>query len=483
MGFLLSAIGVAVGTGNIWRFPRILAQNGSEDGAGAFIVAWIAFLLLWSVPLIIAEYLMGRKARSGAPGSFARHSDGKLTWMGAFVGFVTIAIMFYYAVVVGWVLFYFLHTVSSPLPLSTEEAFATWNGFQESSWPFLFHAVVLGIGALAVWRGIPAIERINKVLMPTLLIIVIGSAIRALTLPGSSAGLSFIFTPDWSQLGDPRIWLEALTQNAWDTGAGWGLFLTYAAYIKREHGLVKNAFLTGIGNNLVSLFAAVMIFGTVFSVLHHEMSMADAEILEIVKTSGPGSTGLTFIWMPQLFARMAFGHPLAAVFFLGLCFAGFTSLIAMLEVGTRILIDFGLTRKRAILSLYVLGIPSAADLNILGNQDFVWGVALMISGAFVAIVVIRYGLNALKQEELLTDGSDWPLGAWWNYVIMYFVPLAAVVLLSWWLYLSATEYAPETWYDPFDYYSVMTCLVQWAIAMVLMFVMNARFNRTLKNVD
>ncbi len=480
LGFLLSAIGVAVGTGNIWRFPRIVAQNGSDDGAGAFIVSWVIFLFLWSVPLIIAEYLMGRKTRKGTAGSFALLSDGKLTWMGSFVGFVTIAIMFYYAVVVGWVLFYLIATATAPLPATTEEAFGVWNGFQDSLLPYLFHAVVLVLGALIAWKGITSIEKVNKILMPTLLVIVVGSAIRAISLPGSGQGLAFIFTPDWGQLADPRIWLEALTQNAWDTGAGWGLFLTYAAYIRREHGLVKNAFVTGIGNNLVSLISAIMIFGTVFSVLHYEMGMSDPEILSVMKTSGPASTGLTFIWMPQLFARMTLGQPLAVLFFLGLCFAGFTSFLAMLELGTRFLVDLGITRSRAILGLtvvgFVLGIPSASNLNILGNQDFVWGVALMISGAFVAVAIIRYGLENLKREELMTDGSDWQLGQWWNYVVLYFVPLAAVLLLGWWLYLSASEYAPDTWYDPFDYYSVMTCLVQWGIALVIMIGLQARFN-------
>jgi len=155
----------------------------------------------------------------------------------------------------------------------------------------------------------------------------------------------------------------------------------------------------------------------------------------------------------------------------------------MLELGIRFLVDLGLTRSRAVMSLtgvgFLLGFPSAADLDILANQDFVWGVALMISGAFVAVAVIRYGLEKLKQEELLTDGSDWPLGIWWNHVIMYFVPLAAVILLGWWLYLSASSYAPETWYDPFDLYSIMTCLVQWSIALVLMIALNARFNARL----
>ena len=112
-----------------------------------------------------------------------------------------------------------------------------------------------------------------------------------------------------------------------------------------------------------------------------------------MRTSGPASTGLTFIWMPQLFARMVFGHPLAVLFFLGLSFAGFSSLIAMLELPVRIVVDAGVRRSHAILFIvvvsYLLGIPSARNLDLLSNQDFVWGVALMLSGAMVAYEILK----------------------------------------------------------------------------------------------
>src|SRR5690606_27692011 len=137
----------------------------------------------------------------------------------------------------------------------------------------------------ACWQGVRSIERANRFLVPTLLAIVVLAVIRALTLPGAGAGLAYLFTPEWGQLAEPSLWLEALTQNAWDTGAGWGLILTYAAYMKREHGVVRNAVLTGVGNNTVSLLAATMIFGTAFAVLGD--GMARGEILEVMRTSGP----------------------------------------------------------------------------------------------------------------------------------------------------------------------------------------------------
>ncbi len=469
---LLSVLGIAVGTGNIWRFPRIAAQNGGDDGAGAFLFAWLVFLVAWSIPLIIAEYALGQRGRQGVVGTFTRLAGERFAWMGAFVGFVATAIMFYYAVVAGWCFYYTTESLFAGLPLTTESAMATWDGFQSSPWPLFWHAAAMGLGALACRQGVRSIERVNQVLVPTLLVIVLVAVVRALTLPGAGAGLAYLFTPDWSQLSEPRLWLEALTQNAWDTGAGWGLILTYAAYMKKEHGVVRNAVLTGVGNNTVSLLAATMIFGTVFAVLGAEMSRG--EILDVMRTSGPASTGLTFIWMPQLFAQMAFGKVLAVGFFLALSFAALSSLISMIELASRALVDFGLPRGRAVGTVagvgFVLGVPSALNLTFFANQDFVWGVALMISGAFVAFAVVRHGAARLR-NDLATPG-DWRLPALWDGVIRYLVPLEAVVLLVWWLGLAATVYAPDTWYNPFDAFSPMTCLVQWAVALVLFAALN-----------
>src|SRR5690554_1771246 len=319
IGLLLSVIGIAVGTGNIWRFPRIAAQNGGDEGGGAFLVAWIVFLFLWSIPLIIAEYALGRKGRMGVVGTFARVGGKGFAWAGGFVGLVSTAIMFYYSVVTGWCIYYAVSILSGSLPSSLAEAEGVWSGFQSANLPLVFHAVAMTFGVLAVWKGVRSIERINLVLIPTLFCIVILCVLRSITLEGAFEGLAFLFRPEWSQLKSPTIWLEALTQNAWDTGAGWGLILTYGAYMQRRHGVVKNAFITGIGNNTVSLLAAIMIFGTVFAVLGQEMSRG--EVLAVMRDSGPASTGLTFIWMPQLFSKMALGSVLAVLFFLGLSFA------------------------------------------------------------------------------------------------------------------------------------------------------------------
>lgn len=479
-GFFLSVLGIAVGTGNIWRFPRIAAQNGGDEGAGAFLVAWLVFLFAWSIPLIIIEYVWGRKNRVGVVSTFVKEGGERFAWMGAFVAFVATAITFFYSVVVGWCIYYLFQTIVNPLPMSTEEAMVVWDNYQSGGWPLLFHGLAMGFGALAISKGVRSIERVNKVLVPTLLVIVAISVVRALTLPGAMEGVSYLFTPEWSQLKTPKIWIEALTQNAWDTGAGWGLFLTYAAYMGSKQGIVKNAVATAVGNNTVSLLAALMVFATVFAILQSEMGMDQAAVLEVMKTSGPASTGLTFIWMPQLFARMFFGAPLAILFFLGLTFAGFSSLIAQLELPTRVFIDAGMTRSRAIAMVvgvsYLFGIPSALNLNILSNQDFVWGVALMISGAFVAFIAIKNGVGKMREEYLIGKEDDWSVSILWVYVVKYLIPIAAVTLLAWWL----SQSIEENWYDPLQPASLMTVLAQWAIILALLVAGNRWIGRWMK---
>ncbi len=479
-GLLLSALGIAVGTGNIWRFPRIAAQSGGDEGAGALILAWVVFLLLWSVPLIIAEYMIGRRFRLGVIGSFMKGMGQRFAWMGAFVAFVATAIGFFYAVIVGWSIYYFIQMLFFALPANNDASMAIWNGFQASPWPFVMHFLAIAAGGLAIWKGIKSIEKVNKVLIPLLILIILTAVLRALTLPGSANGIAYLFRIEWAQLSTPGIWLQALTQNAWDTGAGWGLFLSYAAYMHARHGTVKNAFITGFGNNIISILMAIMIFGTVFSVLQHGYGYADAEVLEVMKTGGPASTGLTFIWMPQLFERMNAGGILAVFFFLGLACAGFSSLMSMLELSTRALVDRGMKRNKAVIIIiafvYLLGVPSAMSLNILSNQDFVWGLGLMVSGVFIALFGIRYGLARLKDETEFAH-NDWYPGKWWNYLISFFVPAAGIILLIWWMWLSISAFDPQAWYNPLRPFSLMSVLLQWTLVIGVFLFFNKKIGK------
>jgi NSS family neurotransmitter:Na+ symporter len=205
--------------------------------------------------------------------------------------------------------------------------------------------------------------------------------------------------------------------------------------------------------------------------------MNDLQVLEIMKTSGPASTGLTFIWMPQLFNKMFGGGLLSILFFLGLTFAGFSSLIAMLELPARVMVDTGMKRNRAIVIIailvFLLGLPSARNLDFLSNQDFVWGVGLMISGALIAAMIIKQGTNEIR-TEINSAGEDARLGKWWIYIISWFIPVAAGILLIWWL---AQSFVPGEWFNPFTQFSFMTCISQWSIVLLLLILFNRRITR------
>ena len=457
-GMLLVMLGMAVGTGNIWRFPRIAASNGG----GSFLVAWVVFLLLWSVPLLILEFSMGKGTRKGAIGSFIETIGPGFAWMGAWVAFVATAIMFYYSVVMGWTIRFFVATLTGDVPGATPGAF--WEGFAGSPGAVVTHVVAMSLGIFVVSKGVKGIETAARILIPSLIILLVVLAIRAVTLPGASAGLAFLFTPNLADLADVNIWLEALTQNAWDTGAGWGLVLTYAIYMRQNEDTALNAFVIGFGNNAMSLLAGIMVLATVFSIMPDAAS-------EIV---GAGNEGLTFIWVPQLFALMPGGRFFMALFFMALVFAAWTSLVAMIELASRILMDLGLPRGRAIGMVgaagLLFGIPSALNMDVFANQDWVWGIGLMLSGFFFAFAVLKFGVTKWRETFINTGHSDIHIGAWWDWAIRLIV-VEAVVLMVWWLLQARGETFAETW-TLFSAFNVGTVLIQWAIVLVLLLALN-----------
>lgn len=466
---MLAMLGMAVGTGNIWRFPRIAASNGG----GSFLVAWVVFLLLWSIPLILVEFAAGKASRSGPIGAFTKLAGKGTSWMGAWVAFVATAIMFYYSVVMGWTLRYLYGAVTGTVPTTACEPGAAgcvgpqqfWDGFIGSPWPVVTHALAIGLAVVVVLRGVQGIERAARILIPSLLVLVVALTVRAVTLPGASAGLAFLFTPNWSDLANADIWLEALTQNAWDTGAGWGLITAYAIYMKKREDTTLNAFVLGFGNNSVSLLAGIMVLCTVFATLPNAAT-------EIV---GAGNEGLTFIWVPQLFGLMPGGSVFMILFFLALVFAAWSSLIAMIELASRVLTDAGMARKKAILIVgalgFGLGLPSAIWIEVFRNQDWVWGVGLMVSGLFFAILVMRHGVDRFRTTLVNSDGSDLVIGRWWN-VVIYLVAVQAVVITVWWLLQAINTDDLRASFTLFSEFNVGTVLIQWALALSVFIGLN-----------
>jgi len=464
-GFVLTAMGAAVGTGNIWRFPRETALYGG----GSFLVAWVIFLFLWSIPLLITEFAIGKTTRLGTIGSFRTFVGEKYTWMGAWMVWVSTAINFYYAVVMGWTIRYFW--VSATGQIARTDTATLWYSFINSPHQVvLFQIIALAIGGYVVYRGIAGgIERVNMFLMPTLVALLAIAAIWAISLPGSVTGLKYMFIPRAEYFGRPDMWIHAAAQSAWSCSAGMGMAITYGVYMRKKEDISLNAFLTGLGNNSVSLISGVAVLCTLFA-----LSPTVASAYQGIHS---GSSGLTFIYLTSLFGKIPGGVFIATLFFLAMSFAALTSLISGFEIATRNFMDHGWERKRAVsvvlLASFVFGLPSAMSIRFLDNQDLVWGLGLLFSGFFVSFAVIKYGAREFREKLVNTPDSDIRIGRWWDIIMTLVIPVVFAVMLLWFL--------KETWTtSPTDFGLL---IVEWGAALTVLIYLNRWLARKVKLVD
>jgi NSS family neurotransmitter:Na+ symporter len=460
LGFILSGLGMAIGTGNIWRFPRVITQNGG----GAFIIPWLIFLFIWCLPLLVIEISIGRNFRKGVLSSFKEGMGERYTWLGAFVTWVSTAILFYYSVVVGWCIKYILATIFNYKELSNSQSF--WLSFTSGYQPLLFNALSLLIGGLVIIAGVSSgIEKVNKILIPSLFIILIGGVIRSFTLPGAIKGFDFLFSPNFSLLKDYNVWLNALSQAAWSTGAGWGLILTYAVYMSKREDTIFTASTITFGDYSASILAGMTVVPTLFYIL----GLNEKALSDILKTS---NQGLTFISIPSLFQKLPMGQIALLIFFVALFFAAFTSLLSLIELPTRILIDAGLSRRKAVIFVlivsFIAGIPSVISMKFFNNQDWTWGVALIVSGFFFSLFVIKFGTEKFR-KELIEKTSKIKLGRFFDIVVKYLIPFQFAVLLIWWFYQSVKW---EKWSRVFGEYSLLSVVLQWLIFGFIFFLFN-----------
>lgn len=467
-GLLAAAIGMAIGAGNIWRFPRLAGQYG-----GTFLVPWLLFLFSWSIPLLIVEFAMGKKTRKGTIGAFAEAMGKPYAWMGWFVGLCTTAILFYYSVVTGWSLKYFFLALSQTL--LTTDAKSFWDSYSVSvTQPLLFHFASIFLGAFIIYKGITkGIEKFSKIVVPLLFVLLLFTAIRAVTLPGAERGIRYFFTIKSEDFLNYKLWLDALSQSAWSTGAGWGLLLTYAIYARKDEPITSNSFLAGLGNNLASVIAGLAIIPTLFALSSSQAAHA---------ALNSGNQGLAFIAIPQIFSKMPAGSWFAMAFFLALFFAALSSLISMIELAARLLIDFGLSRKKAVvlvgLLTALLGAPSAVSLDFFNNQDWAWGLGLIVSGLFFVLAVLKIGVTPFINDWLSPKQNRQLYIHLFRILFYVVIPLEFVLMLGWWLYQSVSWY-PDTWWNPLETFSLGTAVVQWLVLLAVGLALNSKFNRAL----
>jgi len=475
-GIILASLGMAIGAGNLWRFPRLAGQYG-----GSFILLWLFFLLIWSIPILLAEFSIGKKFKKGVVGSFARMAGKRYTFMGFFITVCTLGIAFYYSIVTAWALRYFgfsIETILNETPLKTRlaenpELLETfWLSISNGNTITIVLYILVSLGGVMIlYRGISGgLEKANRILIPGLFIMLIIISAYSLSLEKGILGLEYMFLIDINHFKEPRIWIEALTQSAWSTGAGWGLMMTISSYARQKEDVTLNTFIGAFGNNTASIVAGMAILPAVFA-----LSPTEGEAITYLQS---GSQSLTFTIIPKLFSMIQGGAILASIFFFALFLAAFSSLLPMVELLISNIIDLGIKRHRASIYAFVLfvifGFPSAYSLDIFSNQDWVWGVGLLVSGLFIIFVSIKHGLLDMKMSMIDVD-SDFKLSdKYYQYCMLFNLPVA-LFLIYWWMSQGYSEYP---WFDSngnwnvLDVYSNASIITQWGIVLLAGIILN-----------
>lgn len=434
LGVILASAGSAVGLGNIWRFP----YETGENGGAAFIIIYLGCVLLMGIPIMVAEFLIGRRSRSNTAGAYQRLAPGTpWKWvgrMGVLAGFL---ILSYYTVVAGWTLEFIYEAATNSFAGKSAEGFiASFDSFVANPWrPLIWLIAFMLMTHYIIVKGVEkGIEKSAKIMMPALFILLIILAICSISLPGSSAGINFLFKPDFSQINS-KTFLSAMGQAFFSLSLGMGCLCTYASYFKNDTPLPKVALNVATIDTLVAILAGIIIFPAAFSV-------------GIKPDAGPS---LLFITLPNVF-QQAFGSiPLLAItlsimFYVLLAVAALTSTISLHEVVTAYLHEeFNMTRKKAArivtTSCIILGVFCSLSLGI-GKEYTLFGMTLFdlfdyvtaklmmpIGGFLIAIFTGWYLDKKIVWEEITNQGKLKPIVfKTLVFLLKYFSPIAILLI-------------------------------------------------------
>ena len=432
MGFILAAAGSAVGLGNIWKFPYITG----EYGGGAFVLIYLITVLLIGFSIMIAEMLIGYIGRKDTVTSFEDLAPRrKQLWKyGGFQSLAGLFVMIYYSVVIGWIFNYIITSLSS-LPATVQEAETTFNTMLHTDiWTQLFyHTIAFTWITYVLTKGIKGgIEKINMVLMPALMIILLGMFAYATTLDAFSQAFDFMFTPDWSKI-DSDAFVNAVGHAFFTLSLGMGAIMTYSASMEKDSNLVQNAFWVVFLDTSIAIVAGLMLFTFLYQY-----------------GAGPAKgPGLVFISLPAAFYEMGIiGNFFAILFFLALAFAGLTSSVSLVEPMVQYFIDrFKWSRLKASVSMglffYLLGIVALLS-NIDGYKEaLTWGdknffdwidhitAAIMLPlGGLIMAVFVGFVMEKQRVESILKPQLGLAFETWY-FSLRYITPIAMfIVMLS-----------------------------------------------------
>jgi len=432
IGFILAAAGSAVGLGNIWKFPYI----AGEYGGGAFVLIYLATVLLIGFSIMIAEMLIGYMGRKDTVTSFEDLAPtNKNLWkLGGFQGLAGLFIMIFYSVVIGWIFNYIITSLTS-LPATVEEAETTFNVMLHSDilTQLFYHTLAFTWITYVLTKGIKGgIEKMNLILMPALIIILSSMFIYATTLGAFSQAVSFMFSPDWSKI-DSEAFVVAVGHAFFTLSLGMGAIMTYSASMEKGSNLVKNAFWVVFLDTAIAIVAGLMLFTFLYQY-----------------GSGPAKgPGLVFISLPAAFYEMGIlGNIFAILFFIALAFAGLTSSVSLVEPMVQYFIDrFSWSRLKASIMMglffYLLGIVALlsnidgykealtwGDKNFFDWVDYFTAAIMLPLGGLIMAVFVGFVIEKQRVESVMRPQLGFAFDAWY-FSLRYITPVAMfVVMLS-----------------------------------------------------
>ena len=431
-GTLVAMAGSAVGLGNLWRFPYLVGENGGA----AFIIVYILLGFLICLPIFVSEFIIGRRSQKNAFAAFRDLSDGSAwRWVGLFTVIVPLIVLSYYSVIGGWSVEYLIKSLTFSFTGGSSRAQIStmFSSFVSSTWaPLGVHTVFLLTTTVVVMIGIKdGIEKFSKVMMPLLFVIVLTIAIYSVTLPGASAGIDYLFHPDFSKI-DAKACAAALGQAFFSLSLGFGTILTYASYASKSDNIMTQSASTAISDLMFALIAGVAIMPAVFA-------------FGIDPQSGPG---LVFETLPYVFGQMPAGGVVAILFFLALLVAALTSSISMLEVAVAYLMEEKkFSRLTACITLFVicwivgalcsLSFGPLSHIKIDGGNlfdffDSLSSNVLMTLGSLFTVLFVGWRLKKTDIYDEFTNGGTLSanakmFGVLW-FLIRYICPLAIIAI-------------------------------------------------------
>ena len=400
LGMVAAAAGSAVGLGNIWRFP-----SETADGGGAiFIIVYIACILFFGIPLMVAEFLIGRSSRANAAGAFHKLAPNTpWKWVGRLGVLTGFVILGFYMVVCGWTVDYFIQSVTGSLKEVSDFSanFNTLLANRPKQVGLMAFFVLLT--AYFIFSGVQkGIERSAKIMMPVLFLLLIVLVVRSISLEGAKAGVDFLFKPDFQEVKS-TVFLDAMGQAFFSLSLGMGCMMTYASYFKDNTNLTATAVQVSVLDTLVALLAGMVIFPSAFALTANP----DTIVSELVA----GGPGLLFITVPGLFNQMEGSMIWSAMFFLLLAIAALTSTISLMEVVTIYIQEEHKVSRKKGLFFVLIGVLLLGTLSALSPQSFnildmaSAKIMLPAGGLFISLFAGWYLDKKIVQVQLTSDGK------------------------------------------------------------------------------